>query len=377
MVQRKTKYVQDASEKYAVFLMEKLLEDIGLSINEDSEAKYAEYVDYLMERNLTENEVSKSDYVEICTKQLPVFIERITKVFPGQRLSVKDVEKENRNKNKKADFEIYFLQSKRLSFSLKNYAGGIDRPQVRAGTFNSLVMNLLFDSPSVGMYTYEERGNLIKFKGSNVVKRNEALRNNGHSNIIEFVGELDRLQEKARSKILDDPKYRMFDEEKWKSLCVEIGTTGAEITQNICKEIGYYEVARRLLDLSGLISDDEILFISPNQILDSVTNVKFRALKESLQKPDISISCRRSGQTLAFEYAHGEMKQLRIDIPFTLNRNGAYWLDLPRYSGTRPIKDKRHIVNLMWGERRPYKSRELATSINTYIDLKGTGVLEL
>lgn len=376
MVQRKTKYVQDAAEKYAVFLMEKLLEEADLSIRRDSRLKHEEYVRYLKERDLNEEDVSKSEYVKICTKQLPVFINRIISAFPEEKLSIEDVERENRNNNKKADFEVHFSNNKRLSFSLKNYAGGIDRPQVRAGTFNSFVMNLLFDSPSVGMYTYSNGKSTIKFKGSNLANRNEALKIIGLNRLIPEMEELDRLQERARSKVLDDQSYRMFDESKWKALCFEIGTAGAEVTQRICQEIGYESVAEKLLELSGILSEDEVLFIAPNQILDSVTNEKFRALKIALQESDKKISCRRSGQTIAFEYSHKEVRKLKIDIPFTLNRNGAYWLDLPVYSGTRPIKDKKHVVQLRWGERRPYKSRELATSINTYIDLRGAGVLD-
>lgn len=376
MVQRKTKYVQDAAEKYAVYLMEKILEDKDVSLNRDSHKKYREYADYLARRNLSESDVSNSIYVKICAKQLPVFINGIMNVFPGQSFSVLDVEKENRNINKKADFDIHFAKEKRLSFSLKNYAGGIDRPQVRAGTFNSFVMNLLFESPSVGMYTYEKGKTLVKFKGSNIEKRNEALEKSGYARIINDMYKLDQLQEKARSTVLGDESYRMFNEEKWKALCLEIGTAGAEITQRICKSIGNEEVGKKLLDLTGLISKDEILFISPNQILDSVTNQNLRKLKTVLQSSNIEISCKRNGQTLAFEYNKADKRYLRIDVPFTINRNGAYWLDLPIYTGTRPIKDKNHIVELKWGERRPYKSRELATSINTYVDLKGTGVLD-
>jgi len=374
MVQRKTKYIQDAAEKYAVYLMEKILEDRGVSLKRDSQQKWQDYINYLDERNLEESDINKSDYVTNCKRQLPVFISGVVSKFPNQKFSVFDVEKENRNQNKKADFDIHFMDKRKLSFSLKNYAGGIDRPQVRAGTFNSLVMNLLFESPSVGMYVYEVSGTMVRFKGSNVSKRNYALKSIGLPQIIEDLEKLDKLQEEARKTVLEDPSYEMFDEHKWKSLCVQIGSAGAKTMHDLCRKLNANLIAKKLLGLAGFAGEEEVLFISPNQILDSLTNDDFRTLKLKLRNSKTVMNYKLSGQTLIFEYWLDGKRLLRIDVPFTLNRNGAYWLDLPVYSGTRKIKDKKHIVELRWGERRPYKSRELATSINTYVDLKSTGI---
>lgn len=64
---------------------------------------------------------------------------------------------------------------------------------------------------------------------------------------------------------------------------------------------------------------------------------------------------------------------LAIDVPCTVNTNGAWIRDGEPYAGTRyHVKEKQ---DLTWGERRPKKCREIATSINTYLDLGPTGVL--
>ena len=52
----------------------------------------------------------------------------------------------------KGDFAIVLDGKETISFSLKNYKGGVKRPQVCSGTYNSFVMNILFESKGVGMF---------------------------------------------------------------------------------------------------------------------------------------------------------------------------------------------------------------------------------
>ena len=63
---------------------------------------------------------------------------------------------------------------------------------------------------------------------------------------------------------------------------------------------------------------------------------------------------------------------MNIEVPFTLQKNGAWHLPKVKYSGTQ--YNEKEGIDLLHGERRPKKSKEIATSINTYLNLKKAGV---
>ena len=63
-------------------------------------------------------------------------------------------------------------------------------------------------------------------------------------------------------------------------------------------------------------------------------------------------------------------------MPFTLNKNGAWWTRVKEFEGKKPYpgKNKDSGTMLSYGEWRPEKSQEMATSINTYVELKEAGI---
>ena len=60
---------------------------------------------------------------------------------------------------------------------------------------------------------------------------------------------------------------------------------------------------------------------------------------------------------------------LSIEVPFTLQANGAWYRDSSYIEYHQKEK-----MSLVYGQRRPKKSKEIATSINTYLNLKKAGV---
>ena len=64
-----------------------------------------------------------------------------------------------------------------------------------------------------------------------------------------------------------------------------------------------------------------------------------------------------------------------IDIPMTLNANGAWYKKglKEKFDGVE-YKDKEDML-LAWAERRPKKSKEITTSVNTYMRLASAGVV--
>ena len=74
----------------------------------------------------------------------------------------------------------------------------------------------------------------------------------------------------------------------------------------------------------------------------------------------------KHGQSLRFQFSDDLGDILTIDVPFTLQKNGAWFL--PKSGAYEGYKyHKKEKTNLLWGQRRPKKSKEIATSINTYM----------
>jgi hypothetical protein len=82
------------------------------------------------------------------------------------------------------------------------------------------------------------------------------------------------------------------------------------------------------------------------------------------------------GQGIEFVFRDDDGDIIEINMPFTLNKNGAWWSRCPQFDGKRPYpgKGKDAGTLLEYGEWRPQKSQEMATSTNTYVQLKKAGV---
>jgi hypothetical protein len=77
------------------------------------------------------------------------------------------------------------------------------------------------------------------------------------------------------------------------------------------------------------------------------------------------------GQGIGFDLINEDRVLLQVDVPFTINKNGA-WISGDPYVGAR--WHEKEQASLAYGQRRPRKSRELATSINTYVNFGATGI---
>ena len=91
------------------------------------------------------------------------------------------------------------------------------------------------------------------------------------------------------------------------------------------------------------------------RLFQLVTDRSLVALKEGLNK---------------FTFAANGKRVLPVSVPFTINTNGA-WVSL-KAPAEGVMKDGRIMLP---GARRR-KAAELATSINTYVDLAKTGIFD-
>jgi len=115
----------------------------------------------------------------------------------------------------------------------------------------------------------------------------------------------------------------------------------------------------------GLDGEEELLLLYQDRFTDTITVPAFRELRSQTQAPGTNLKYYRHGQSIRFDFMSKDKAILSVDVPFTINKNGA-WISGPRYEGKR--YHEKEAQDLAWGQRRPKKSKELATSINTYID---------
>jgi hypothetical protein len=364
-------HVQDALELYAVARLQRLAQDRNLAITADADMKLLAFVGYAKRRgySLADFETGRwSAYKRAYDKHLPVFFDRLTRTMPKQRFDFINVEVENRNTQLKGDFLIVTSQGNRISVSLKNYRGGALRPQLQSGTYNSFILNFLFGSSSVGAFDDLAAGGQFRSSG---VGRDLALVANGYAAIVPFMAQMDALNAQIRSRFIDTPEFEFLDEAVFDRARKDCGEAGVAVALQILTHIDAARLKARGLKMIGMDGAEELLLMDPDRFTDTITNETFCELRTSLQDPATTLRIGKRGQGIGFDFVNGERVLLRVDVPFTINKNGA-WISGDYYTGMR--WHAKEGKSLAYGQRRPKKSRELATSINTYANFSATGI---
>jgi hypothetical protein len=81
----------------------------------------------------------------------------------------------------------------------------------------------------------------------------------------------------------------------------------------------------------------------------------------------------RKTQGIQVRLADGGAPLIAVDFPFTINTNGAWYMEETPPDGIYHAKEKRI---LHFRDRRPKKSKELSTMVLTYVDLSKTGIFD-
>lgn len=367
-------FIQDACELYAVALLQKHAQQHNISAVADAKEKEKSFHGYLAQRSMGPDDLEVEPgltYINNLERHIPVFVAKLAKMWPSAKLEFINVETEYRNLKLRGDFLIKGTPFGDLAVSLKNYRNGARRPQVCSGTFNSFVLNFVFESTGVG--TFFDPISKTTFRGANVEERDEAIVNAGLGVMLSQLHRLDELNKEIRSQFIDGPEYEYFSPEDFKVACAKVGQEGADLAGKILKQLPREVIRKRILTMTGFDGQDEVLLIEPDTSTDTITNPRFRLLRERLQHEDIAIEIELKGQGLGIVFADRGATVLTAHVPFTINKNGA-WISGEPYTGKR--FHKKEGVELAYGQRRPKKSRELATSVNTYLDLEPTGIFE-
>lgn len=375
--------VQDSAEAYAVYVMQSIAEQLGIASSSEADGLWAEYLEYLASAGLSLPDMTEgkhSGYVKNVDQQVPDFIERLRNKFPHSRFNFVNVEREARNRGAKADVHILLDDgSEPIALSLKNYTGksGIKRPQVMSGTFLSFAQDFLFTRVGPGLYLDPgDPTGLTSFSSRDASSRDAAIKA-GYENapeILSLIAELELVNAKMRADLLGK-ESRFYNKVRFAAAKKQAVESAIPITVELLASLPSERVKQVFLTRIGMSGAEEVLFFDSVRYLDSLTDPRFHELRAKLTAKDSVLSHAVNKSTLCFTFSapSGEVL-LGVDVPFTINTNGAWHRPKIKYSGKRTIMDKGHLVELEYGELRPYKSLELATSVNTYVDFSNAGV---
>lgn len=385
---RKQHLVQDTAEHYAVAVMQAEAERLGVAGEKNAAAaRRQSFLSYLKSAGLTPDDFESGLYAKYKTNvdhQIPAFVKRLSRHerFTGRTLDFHNDEAQFRVDGVKADFVITVDGSERIHVSLKNYigGGGITRPQVSSGTFLSFACGFVFDRVGVGQYADPRRPGAV-FQGRDAVARNAVLRWEEENDpslrnraaLIEPLAVLERLQLEMRTELLADDCKR-YDAARVKAVVNRIAQPGIDTVLKVFDLLGHDEVRFAVLARMGMDGKEESLFFDSERYVDSITNPAYHQLLERLNDERTTFTVGQHRQNLRFSFHRGTELVLKTDVPFTINTNGAWHRPKIRYDGRMPVMDKGVEVHLLWGERRPRKCMEIATSTNTYIDLAKVGI---
>lgn len=371
-------HAQDALERKAAAILASITERRGLLHHTAPRpaALYSDYLAHLAARRLTEQIVATQYriYGDNLDTYLPLFLNELTASHPTSTFSFIHMATQGRLALSKADILIVIHhdngETTRIPLSLKNYRTNITRIQVGSGTYQSWLLAFYLDRASVGSWHHPSNGSRMSSQNKQFgTWRDAALTLGGNDKAVPLFRQLDTLNTSMRRKFLDDEQHRHYQPDTVDAERKNTGTAGAAIAKQLLDLADPTRVRTRLLEAIGFDGTDEILIMGPDGWAHTLTDTAFRRFVHAIRNADLTY--RTAGQTLTLQLTG--TSNLTIAVPFTINTNGAWYRDGEPYEGARwHAKEAR---NLTWGERRPKKSREIATSINTYLDLNGTGVL--
>ena len=208
--------LQDDFEIYTVYVMQKIAEDAGKSISNISNLRIADFHKALAAHGLTVADTERGDGMIYKTNLLAGvadFMKRLFEKMPDKKFDFSHVSKELRNQNKKGDIIISVSDGSEISLSLKNYKTPISTIQVSSGTFQSFVVNFLFEPAGVG--TWINPVDNSTFNNRNAEKRNAVLVDNGYSPVVPMMDKMDTLSKDMRTRFIDSEEFRFYSEEEF------------------------------------------------------------------------------------------------------------------------------------------------------------------
>ena len=367
----KDHFIQDAAEAYIVYLLQKFAVENQVALTDDVSDKYNTFIQYCEERDVM-NDFNKSVYKENIDAVVDKFFADLLAKYPGRKFDFVDVEREFRDKKLKGDFIVQFEDQSYISFSLKNYKKGFNRIQLCSGTWHSFLNNFLFESAGVG--TFIDPYTQEVFQGCDREYRDDLIEKLGYSSLMDVYNFFDTVNDTIK-------EFYTYGEQachwknvssQWKNDCASYGLKAAETIISALDSISKDAVKSRIIKMAGLNYEEEILLVGKGKYLCSLFNQKYAQILERVNSDESVVEYITNKKGVLFTLRDSAGVIVSIEVPFTLQKNGAWYLPKAKYSGAQ--YHEKEGVDLLHGERRPKKSKEISTSINTYLNLKKAGV---
>ena len=367
----KDHFIQDAAESYIVYLLQAHVVENEVAITDNVSEKYHTFIQYCQDRCILD-EFNESIYKKNIDVVINKFILDLLAKYPNRKFDFIDVEREFRDKKLKGDFIIRFEDGSSTSFSLKNYKKGFNRIQLCSGTWHSFLNNFLFESAGVG--TFFDPFTQEVFQGCNREYRDSLIEKLGYGALKDVYIFFDTINDTIKKFYTygEQARYWKNVSAQWKGDCATYGLKAAEKIISALDSIPKDMVKNRIIKMAGLNYDEEILLVGNGKYLCSLFNQKYAQILERVNSTESAVEYTTNGKGLLFTLCDSVGVIVNIEVPFTLQKNGAWHLPKTKYVGTQ--YHSKEGVALIHGERRPKKSKEISTSINTFLNLKKSGV---
>ena len=364
------KKAQIAAELYATYRFQEEAEKLNVATTTGrSNILKSDFLRYLNNIPASFETFKESGpYYNNLEKHAKSIIEGWSREYPGQTFDLYDMTVAGRAARKKGDIELLLSGGSKKEISLKNYSKDFANIQVCSGTFTTFLLNLLFDSHSISKCEYNSTVFSTKKADQCIWFITEWAKdkNISETKLVNAFVSAKQINDDVKIKYTVGPYAEWFTddvENQWKTDCESHGNNQIALTIDAMSSFPASVIKQRFLKMTGMDSDGgELLCLFPDQVVDSITNLKFKKLVERLQNDNMQVKFSASGKSICMT-AEDEGIILKVMVPFTLNKNGAWHDGAPEYKS----KDKMIVQH---NQRRPKKCKELNTSINTYVYLK-------
>lgn len=371
MSKSNVKLQQNAGEFYFTYMAQTTIDLYSSVVSKNSIALKNEFEDYIRINNV--KSFDSSVYKSNIDNNINDIVSKWISKF-GNNISISNCMKTGRAEQKKADMVLH-TSNNDIGISLKVYKGDkIGDIQVNSGTWTTAILNMIFDSPALGSWSFDNKTFTSKGK-KNLNTIHESINkwsDNLRIDSTPFINVIDnaiyrnnaikeRFVYSSDTDILTDAIRKEFSER-----CEIDGHAQIVDMMAALNVIPEEYIRRRFLKIVGFDADngEELLCIWNKEYTDSITNNKFKILKNRLNSHGMNIIVKKHMKNIRLEAIDTAGEILIVDIPFTINKNGA-WHDEPVARWCSKSKSEIQAYH-----RRPGKAKEMNTSTNTWIRLK-------
>jgi len=243
-------------------------------------------------------------------------------------------------------------------FSLKAYEkdGNI---QVCSGTYMSTLLSLAFHKVGVGQYMSAEGKKVPRAVVANIPAIAALFGEDYSVDIAPTLQCIKQLDANFKSLVQD----RFPGKEAWKKICRDTAYTAIPLMIKVCEIVKAQDPGAfkdKLLGMCGMDGRDEVVAVAGNKVYSTFGKPKAKEIVNRLNSPACVLNFCQNNQGIKWSFSDKAGPIYSIDMPLTINKNGAWWTE-----GT--VGSAKNIHSKLPGEPREGKRNEIATSTNMWV----------